>query len=135
MKNYCLILQVVDKCIEVGVHPIISWIHHEAEVTATASDKTNYLKWWELVATRLKPKSYMLSFNLFTELGKDKDCTSDCTVSLRENNEKYNDWTKDVVKTIRDIGGKNKKRILILASPEKTAKGKEVFSTFLKRLP
>jgi len=113
---------VVDKCIEVGVHPIISWIHHKAEANATDDDKTNYLKWWELVADRLKDKSYMLSFNLFTELGKDK-CKDVCGDSLRKNAKKYTEWTTEVVKTIRNTKGNNEKRILILASPKKTAKG------------
>lgn len=116
--------KVVDKCLEVGVTPIISWIHHHAEAYATEKDRRNYVAWWTAVAKKLKHKDYRLSFNLFTELGIDgcggsKDT---CKESLRMRPEKYNRWTSEVVAAIRATGGKNAKRILILASPGKTAK-------------
>ena len=115
---------VVDKCLEVGVAPIVSWIHHEAEANATEDERTNYVTWWTAVAKKLKNKDYRLSFNLFTELGID-GCggkKSTCGESLRMRPDKYNRWTSGVVKAIRKTGGKNAKRILILGSPAKTAK-------------
>lgn len=112
---------VVDKCLQVGVVPIISWIHHHAEAFASESDRQNYITWWTKVADHLKDKDYRLSYNLFTELGVD-GCGSNCSESLRERPDKYNRWTSDVVKAIRATGGKNDKRILILGSPGKTAK-------------
>ncbi|XP_032228364.2 uncharacterized protein LOC5504203 [Nematostella vectensis] len=113
---------VVDDCIKVGVVPIISWVHHKAEAFATEQDRINYVTWWKAVASTLKNKSYTLGFNLFTELGLD-GCGNNCSGSLRENTTKYNEWTKEVTREIRETGGKNGKRILILASPEKTGKG------------
>lgn len=116
--------RVVDKCIEVGIAPIVSWIHHHAEAWATDADRTNYVTWWTAVAKKLKNKDYKLSFNLFTELGID-GCggkKSTCGESLRMRPDKYNRWTSEVVKAIRKTGGNNAKRILILGSPAKTAK-------------
>ncbi|XP_063405507.1 cellulase/esterase CelE-like [Mytilus trossulus] len=115
---------VVNDCLATNIAPIISWIHHEAEAFATELHRTNYLKWWRRVAEKLKDKDYRLSFNLFTELGVDS-CENECAQSLRENTAKYNDWTSAVVKRIRKSGGKNDKRMLILGSPKKTAKGLE----------
>ena len=112
--------EVVDKCIEVGVAPIISWSNHQAEAYATEEERRLYLYWWEKVAKRLQDKNYHLAFNLFTELGRDV-CKSDCSQSLRTNINKYNDWTNAVVRTIRNAGGKNAERILILGAPEKTS--------------
>ena len=112
--------QVVDKCLEVGVAPIISWVHHDAEADATDEDRENYVLWWTRVARRLRDKSYHLSFNLFTELGVD-NCEPDCSDSLAENPDKYNQWTSEVISAIRGTGGKNRKRILILGAPQKIA--------------
>ncbi|XP_078371207.1 uncharacterized protein LOC144654856 isoform X2 [Oculina patagonica] len=115
--------KVVDKCLEVGVAPIISWINHHAEAYATDEDRQNYVAWWTAVAKHLKNKDYRLSFNLFTELGK-YGCGEKkkiCNGSLRMNPDKYNRWTSDVVAAIRATGGKNSNRILILGSPGKTA--------------
>lgn len=112
---------VVDKCLQTGVAPIISWIHHKAEANATEEARRNYVAWWTAVAGHLKHKNYGLSFNLFTELGLDYDCGT-CNESLRARTDKYNRWTSDVVKAIRGTGGNNKRRILILGSPGKTGK-------------
>ncbi|XP_031570675.1 LOW QUALITY PROTEIN: uncharacterized protein LOC116304999 [Actinia tenebrosa] len=116
--------RVVDKCLEVGVAPIISWIHHHAEAYASEEDRQNYVTWWTKVAKKLKHKDYRLSFNLFTELGIDECGTKEnCGESLRMRTDKYNNqWTSDVVAAIRATGGNNAKRILILGSPGKTAK-------------
>ena len=113
---------VVDDCLSNDVVPIISWIHHEDEANATDDARKAYVQWWTSVASHLKDKDYRLSFNLFTELGVD-GCDENCGNSLRERTDKYNDWTERVVKAIRNSGGKNSDRILILASPKKTAKG------------
>lgn len=115
---------VVDKCISEKVFPVISWIHHEAEAFATDDDLDNYLSWWRKVARKLKDKDFRLGFNLFTELGID-ECqkTNNCDGSLKKNSTKYNIWTSKVVNAIRNTGGNNEKRILILGSPQKTAKG------------
>ena len=50
---------------------------------------------------------------------------NDCKGSLRRNKTKYYDWTSAVIGAIRDTGGNNEKRILILGSPEKTSLGLE----------
>jgi len=116
---------VVDDCLSEDVTPIISWIHHEAEAFANETHKQDYLDWWEEVAKKLKDKDYRLSFNLFTELGVD-ECNKlgiSCENSLRENTTKYNEWTREVVDKIRNSGGKNNERIIILGSPKKTGKG------------
>ncbi|XP_078374697.1 uncharacterized protein LOC144658201 isoform X2 [Oculina patagonica] len=120
--------KVVDKCLEVGVAPIISWIHHHAEAYATDEDRQNYVSWWKAVATQLKDRDYRLSFNLFTELGIDecKGSTDSCNESLRMRPDKYNRWTSEVVAAIRATGEKNANRILILASPGKTAKDLDI---------
>ena len=54
----------------------------------------------------VKNKSYHLAFNLFTELGVD-ECGTSCKDSLRENPDKYNEWTSEVVRIIHATGGKN----------------------------
>ena len=115
--------EVVDECLRVGVAPVISWIHHEAEANATEEHRQNYLDWWKRVALELKDRSYNLSFNLFNELGVDKSCGDMCADSLRVNKEKYNNWTQEVVWTIRATDGKNAQRILILGSPDKKSNG------------
>ncbi len=118
--------KVVDECIRVGVAPIISWEHHQAEARANENDRQNYIAWWTKVAVTLKDRNYHLSYNLFTELGIDT-CKGndklDCKESLRRNKEKYHDWTAAVIKAIRDTLGNNAQRILILGSPEKTSLG------------
>ena len=84
------------------------------------------MAWWTAVANHLKDKDYLLSFNLFTELmtGRCKKTSlPKCPDSLHLKLHKYNQWTSDVVKAIRNTGGNNGKRILILASPNMTAEG------------
>ena len=118
---------VVDKCLDKRVMPIISWIHHKAEASATEEDQQNYVAWWTAVARHLRDKSYGLSFNLFTELGID-ECNKtvySCNESLRMRPDKYNSWTSQVVKAIRGTGGNNAQRILILGSPGKTGSSLE----------
>ena len=114
----------VDKCLEVGVAPIISWINHRAEAYASEDDRKDFVAWWTAVAKQLRDKDYSLSFNLFTELGLD-GCggkKSTCGESLRMRPDKYNRWTSDVVAAIRATGDRNNNRILILGSPGKTGK-------------
>ena len=116
--------EVVDKCIEVGVAPIISWENQEAAAYATEEERKLYLRWWKKVAEKLRDKNYHLSFNLFTELGTGT-CSAkdgDCSQSLRTNINKYNEWTAAVVRIIRASGGKNAQRILILGAPQKTSR-------------
>ena len=60
---------IVDKCLEVGVVPIISWINHQAEAEGSDQQMKAYVAWWKTVAESLKDKDYRLAFNLFTELG------------------------------------------------------------------
>ena len=116
--------KVVDDCLDIRVTPIISWIHHDAEARASEQDRKNYVSWWTRVATKLKDKNYQLSFNLFTELGVDEcDNPKSCPESLAQNQKKYDDWTSSVVDAIRNTGGNNEERILILTSPQKTFKG------------
>ncbi len=113
--------KVVDDCINGSVAPIISWIHHRAEANSTEAERQNYLTWWKKVADTLKDRSYLLAFNLFTELGVD-GCVKfniSCDNSLRNNINKYTNWSTEVVRAIRATGGKNEKRILILGSPQK----------------
>lgn len=128
--------RVVDRCLEVGVVPIISWINHQAEADGTDDQREEYVSWWRQVAAFLKDKDYRLAFNLFTELGVEskcgddcvdlntkKDefvCPKDCNESLAENLDKYSNWTKHAVAAIRGAGGNNQNRILILGSPRKT---------------
>ena len=114
---------IVDDCLKHKVIQIISWIHHEAEVCAAENDYMAYVNWWTAVAQQLKDRDFKLSFNLFTELGIGT-CpkTNNSDESLRKRNDKYTRWTKDAIYAIRQAGGKNAKRILILGSPGKTAK-------------
>ena len=115
--------EVVDKCIEVGVAPIISWENQDAAAKATEKERKLYLLWWRKVAEKLRDKNYHLSFNLFTELGTGTcEKYGDCSQSLRTNINKYNKWTADVVRIIRASGGKNAQRILILGAPQKTSR-------------
>ena len=94
-----------------------------AEACAMKEDFIAYVDWWTAVAKQLKDKDYRLSFNLFTELGKDT-CkrNNKSSESLRKKTQKYNIWTRNVTKAIRKTGGNNAQRILILGSPGKTAK-------------
>ena len=116
---------VVDKCLEVGVAPIISWISHQAEACATEDDRRNYVLVDCRGSSSKAHRNYHLSFNrLFTELrvdgGGGEKCP--CSESLRENTAKYNIWTFEVIKAIRATRGNNTERILIVGSPGKTAK-------------
>ena len=127
--------EVVNDCINIGVAPVVTWIGHEAEAYATEEDLQGYLDFWRTIAETFKDTSYLLSFNLFTELGTDicfdrnpnkAECGSRkacCTESLRLRKDKYHRWTSEVIKTIRGTGGNSEKRILILGSPEKTHAG------------
>ena len=63
------LVKVVDKCIDNGIAPIVTFRHLELETRANETDRQNYLEWWRLVAEELKDKNYLLSFSLFTELG------------------------------------------------------------------
>jgi len=115
---------VVDDCLSEDIIPIISWVHHAAEAYGNETYREGYVSWWKDVATKLKDKDYRLSFNLFTELGVDY-CTEhelDPCPAIALDSDKYNKWTADVKKAIRNTGGKNDKRILILGSPKKTGR-------------
>ena len=46
-----------------------------------------------------------------------------CSEALNFNTEKYNIWTSQVISIIRETGGNNAQRVLILASPKKTEVG------------
>ena len=61
--------KVVDDCIDNGIAPIVTFRHRDIENRANEEDLQNYLEWWRIVAEELKDKSYLLSFNLFTEMG------------------------------------------------------------------
>ena len=61
--------KVVDDCIDNGIAPIVTFRHRDVENYATEEDRQKYLEWWRIVAEELKDKSYLLSFNLFTEMG------------------------------------------------------------------
>ena len=74
--------KVVDDCIDNGIAPIVTFRHREIENRVNEEDLQNYLEWWRIVAEELKDKSYLLSFNLFTELGvelcrNNSSCTGD----------------------------------------------------------
>eukprot|EP00050_Salpingoeca_kvevrii_P004231 m.246425 g.246425 ORF g.246425 m.246425 type:complete len:410 (+) comp10968_c1_seq1:838-2067(+) len=104
---------VVADCIEHGIVPVISWIHHEAEVNGRPEDGDNYVRWWRIVARRFMDAPFELTFNLFTELG---------VGAVRDVPAIYNDWTKRAVSAIRGTGGNNEHRVIILGSPGKTSK-------------
>ena len=61
--------KVVDDCIDNGIAPIVTFRHREIENRANEEDLQNYLEWWRIVAEELKDRNYLLSFNLFTEMG------------------------------------------------------------------
>ena len=48
-----------------------------------------------------------------------------CTESLKWNTKKYHRWTSKVISVIRETGGNNAQRILILASPKRSTFGLE----------
>ncbi|XP_053385984.1 uncharacterized protein LOC128550641 [Mercenaria mercenaria] len=118
--------KVVDKCLEVGVAPIISWANVPAQNYATQEDEDNFVTWWTKVAERLKQKDFRLAFNLMTEIGnafcgKQDDC--DINGTIKENITKYYSWTSRAKEAIRNTTKNNKRRILILSSPKKSAWG------------
>ena len=51
---------VVDDCIRHGITPIISWLHHDAEIHPSEAYRQQYVQWWTGVAERLKDKNYRL---------------------------------------------------------------------------
>jgi hypothetical protein len=108
-----VLVTVVDDCLAENIVPVVSWIHHEAESRASSGDGERYVAWWTAVAQRLRNRSHRLSFNLFTEIGDG---------ALRDNINRYNDWTRRVVAAIRSTGGLNATRILVLGAPGKTAR-------------
>lgn len=105
-----LLTNVIDQTLESGLVPIISWVNHEAELRASEQDQQDYLDWWSDVTVRLKGRAYPIGFNLFTEIGNES--------GLAKAN-KYNIWTRKVVKRIRAI---DPKRIIILSAPSKVVK-------------
>lgn len=112
---------VVDRCLEVGVTPIISWANSIALTYSNEEDEVNYIRWWSKVANRLRDKDYRLGFNLVTELADIHCKIIGCSESISENTEKYTRWMTKVVRAIRRTGGNNEKRILILGPPGYTA--------------
>lgn len=123
---FVIVINYQNYFYQVGIAPIICWVNREAEALATDKDRKNYVAWWTAVANHLKDRDYLLSFNLFEELmtGRCSSTSSpDCPDSLHLQLDKYNQWTSDVVTAIRNTGGKNGKRILILSSPNMTAEG------------
>lgn len=109
-SNMSLLTDVIDKTLEAGLIPIISWVNHEAEHRASDTDQKEYLDWWEELATSLKGKSYLIGYNLFTEISNES--------GLAKKN-RYNKWTKKAVEIIRRI---DPQRIIILSAPSKTVK-------------
>ena len=65
------LVKVVDECIDNGIAPIVTFRDRELETRANETDRQNYLEWWRIVAEELKDKNYLLSFNLFTEIGRE----------------------------------------------------------------
>ena len=115
---------VVDDMLANNATPIISWLNQQAEACAAESDRVNYVNWWTGVANKLKHKNYRLSFNLFTENGVDEECyyLHSTEESLRLNLHKYTQWTLDVIDAIRNTGGNNQNRIIILTAPGKESR-------------
>lgn len=100
---------VINDCLSVGLVPIISWINHTAESRGSAQDREDYVNWWAELARRYKGTSYLLGFNLFTEIN---DGTAIGTTEV------YNDWTRRAVTAIRAI---DPERMIVLAAPRKKA--------------
>ena len=98
----------IDDCVSVGLVPILSWVDHEAETNGSAADRQEYISWWSELATKLRGKSYTISFNLFTEIGNG---------TALDDIDVYNDWTAAAVQAIRAI---DPERIIILSAPSKT---------------
>eukprot|EP00960_Hanusia_phi_P026843 746501-Hanusia_phi.AAC.7 len=94
------------------IFPIISWINDESEKQALDTQGQNFVEWWRKVAVALKDEPYELGFNLFTEIGLG---------NLKDNPDKYNDWTRRAILAIRSSGGNNADRIIILGAPAKDA--------------
>ena len=107
-ENLNILENVLNDANNVGLASVISWVNHDAELRASEGDKESYLNWWSDIANRLKGRLYNVSFNLFTEIGNES--------GLAKGN-RYNEWTKAVVKRIRAI---DNKRIIILSAPSKT---------------
>lgn len=105
-----ILTEAIDHTLANGLIPIISWVNHEAELRASERDQTEYLEWWTDVASRLKGRSELIGFNLFTEIGNDSGLA-------RAN--KYNIWTRKVVKRIRAV---DPKRMIILSAPSKVVR-------------
>ena len=116
--------QIVDDLLVNNATPIISWLNQQAEACAAERDRVNYVSWWTGVANRLKHKNYRLSFNLFTEIGREKICYSSNSneENIRFNIDKYTQWTVDAKEAIRNSGGNNENRIIILTAPGKEAR-------------
>ena len=116
------LVTVVDDCLAHNVTPIISWLNHKAEACAEESDYNDYFVWWRKVAKKLKYKNYRVAFNLFTENGVafcEHLNTSDA--SLRANIDKYFRWSDKAIQVIRNAGGNNQNRTIILTAPGKKA--------------
>ena len=54
--------KVVDDCLKHGIWPIISWLHHDAEIHPSETYRQRYIQWWVGVAERLKDKDYRFTF-------------------------------------------------------------------------
>ena len=106
-ERLSLLMEVVDQTLEAGLIPIISWVNHNAELRASEEDMANYLNWWRDLGNAMRDRSKLVAFNLFTEIGNES--------GLSKKN-KYNIWTRRVVKILREI---DPKRVIILSAPSK----------------
>ena len=120
MDEYLAELDIVlDASLAAGVAPTISWIHHSAEGRANTDDGDNFVEWWGAVATHTANRDYRLSFNLMTEVGN-QDSNGDGISGVFDSSETWNDWTSRAIGAIRDSGGNNAHRNIIITSPRNT---------------
>lgn len=99
----------INRCISEDLIPVISWINHPAEGSASAQDKAEYVAWWKDLAQRFKGQ-HLVGFNLFTEVNKSKKLWL---------NDLYNPWMEAASEAIRSV---DPNRIIILGAPNKTHK-------------
>ena len=109
-----VVVGIVDRALAAGIVPIVAWNNNDAEARANNTDRTNFINWWTLVASKLADRSDRVSFNLMLEISDGSP--------LRENISVYESWTQGAVDAIRAI---SPTRVLILSSPDKKSTGLE----------
>ncbi|MEL7336079.1 MAG: cellulase family glycosylhydrolase, partial [Planctomycetota bacterium] len=124
MNRYLAALDQVLDTAESKAFPVtISWLHHNAESRASQQDRNNFVSFWRQVARHTQDRSYAVSFNLMTEVGRQAFDPAPNGYGLYDDVHAFNRWSETALNAIRafgDPGSHHPQRNVIISAPRNT---------------